>query len=1283
MKTFVYVCMICCMHVNMTCSLYFDISIHASFRYPIDASFRTRTHVHTHTPVEPGDVMLREVVKYGEALTTQDKPSLRSTDTAEGGGGGLITQDKSSLKSINTAEGGEAGRKGGGEAGRDGEDRGRDSRGVEGGQGPNVGQGLGVVGRQGRVRETLVTETSSASSFSFLSSSTATSSASSNMVGDTSASKVLSNNFAAAVTSFSDKKEGGSRQEEGTGDRREEGGGERQGRRLLQSSQPSISAVFRIVCKNITMAMVMEKKVIEVISVGSLDEKMEALGYKNIKASVLGPPIVTIPPACGDGSRHELEACDDHNIINGDGCSSKCAVEMGWVCLGGGKMNSDVCTTLCGNGVPTLGEECDDGNVLSGDGCDSACRVQKGWLCTQVDKVGMSVCRKFVETPAFDPPAGPVNVLGPVYAVGTNGIMAATVSIEDYYLIRTLFINISLVAIPPQAKILYTIDGSDPLKGGLTFGAPLQIKGGSTRVRAVAISDVNWPFWMAAAQQEVMPVVSAEAVGDYTVSVCQDGIRTREEECDDGVGGGQGCSMECTTEIGWVCDDTAAQPRSHNFQAEIKSKCRDCKAAAAIAAIEAASQGRAPPPLSTLNCPSGFYMGEVCGTCAICPKGFSCKGGPKNERFPCGTGTYAEQIGQFSCNQCPANAVSSRAAKSITECECAPGFTGLANSDIGCQFCADAFKPLRGPQACTPCPPNAKTLKPGRTNVLECQCVPGYHNRHVTEWWAALPKTNDDGTPFVPKKNDDGTLFGWTPTAIDCMLCKGGYYCKGGNLPQTQCVINFWSPPGSARCNACPIYTAASVTSPISSTMECACDSGFYSINADQAPPCAPCPAGFYNDYIGNGDVYTCLACPPGTFSTSPNASKAAECKSCTVLGGGRALTSPRGSSGGDACISGAWLAVANMAAAKGRPTRVYTWKHQGDGGFDVALRTPPSLPPIFDSDELGRLPDVTGVRWIQQQDWDTAFHLQPSPRSPSALLLASSYTALYLLEMIWPASGEPMHFSLAQQISKVQIGQVVEVVTFHNGNPVLVLTTQVDNTATPGGVIYTLEPPSQARPAQLKPLKGSGELFRGPTKHTSDMHAFRPTAVGGIWYLAVANQRLQQGQTVTPDAVSFIFKWMPPGPGSGCVAPDWDCGSLVEVQRLSVPGASDFESFQIGETHYLALSSALDSLNSQEPLRVYKVDKGGESTGALLVLHQTIQALEARWITPFAIHSHVYLAVAQWRGVAPKAHETNSPIYRWDQSALPNCTLPNCTRGQGAFVLWQVSRRCSKECTV
>ena len=35
---------------------------------------------------------------------------------------------------------------------------------------------------------------------------------------------------------------------------------------------------------------------------------------------------------CGDGARAGLEECDDGNGVDGDGCSSACAVETGWTC---------------------------------------------------------------------------------------------------------------------------------------------------------------------------------------------------------------------------------------------------------------------------------------------------------------------------------------------------------------------------------------------------------------------------------------------------------------------------------------------------------------------------------------------------------------------------------------------------------------------------------------------------------------------------------------------------------------------------------------------------------------------------------------------------------------------------------------------------------------------------------------------------------------------------------------------------------------------------------------
>lgn len=72
-------------------------------------------------------------------------------------------------------------------------------------------------------------------------------------------------------------------------------------------------------------------------------------------------------PRCGDGFRSlGIEACDDGNRANGDGCSSQCQLEPGAVPPGGALPS-------CGNGVVEPGEQCDDGNTRSGDGCSEYC----------------------------------------------------------------------------------------------------------------------------------------------------------------------------------------------------------------------------------------------------------------------------------------------------------------------------------------------------------------------------------------------------------------------------------------------------------------------------------------------------------------------------------------------------------------------------------------------------------------------------------------------------------------------------------------------------------------------------------------------------------------------------------------------------------------------------------------------------------------------------------------------------------------------------------------------
>jgi cysteine-rich repeat protein len=59
--------------------------------------------------------------------------------------------------------------------------------------------------------------------------------------------------------------------------------------------------------------------------------------------------------ACGNNVTDPDEACDDGNLISGDGCDLNCTV------------------TACGNGIVTAGESCDDGNVVGGDDCSPTC----------------------------------------------------------------------------------------------------------------------------------------------------------------------------------------------------------------------------------------------------------------------------------------------------------------------------------------------------------------------------------------------------------------------------------------------------------------------------------------------------------------------------------------------------------------------------------------------------------------------------------------------------------------------------------------------------------------------------------------------------------------------------------------------------------------------------------------------------------------------------------------------------------------------------------------------
>lgn len=98
-----------------------------------------------------------------------------------------------------------------------------------------------------------------------------------------------------------------------------------------------------------------------------------------------GSPSNCVASVCQDGTRAPDEQCDDGNNDDGDGCSTLCMVETGWICPPGID-----CITDCGNGELDGAEQCDDGNDSDNDGCTN-CKVDPNYDC-DTDGCDLTVC---------------------------------------------------------------------------------------------------------------------------------------------------------------------------------------------------------------------------------------------------------------------------------------------------------------------------------------------------------------------------------------------------------------------------------------------------------------------------------------------------------------------------------------------------------------------------------------------------------------------------------------------------------------------------------------------------------------------------------------------------------------------------------------------------------------------------------------------------------------------------------------------------------------------------
>ena len=133
--------------------------------------------------------------------------------------------------------------------------------------------------------------------------------------------------------------------------------------------------------------------------------------------------LLSVTAVCGNGVISGDEECDDGANNDGDGCSSSCTIELGWLCTGepslcsaicgdslivGGEVcddgannglysycNAD-CTGIgeyCGDGIINGPEECDDGGAEDGDGCSDICELETEayWADRYGNRIGNNI----------------------------------------------------------------------------------------------------------------------------------------------------------------------------------------------------------------------------------------------------------------------------------------------------------------------------------------------------------------------------------------------------------------------------------------------------------------------------------------------------------------------------------------------------------------------------------------------------------------------------------------------------------------------------------------------------------------------------------------------------------------------------------------------------------------------------------------------------------------------------------------------------------------------------
>eukprot|EP01012_Entosiphon_sulcatum_P016026 TRINITY_DN20992_c0_g1_i1.p1 TRINITY_DN20992_c0_g1~~TRINITY_DN20992_c0_g1_i1.p1 ORF type:complete len:1225 (+),score=161.71 TRINITY_DN20992_c0_g1_i1:73-3675(+) len=202
-------------------------------------------------------------------------------------------------------------------------------------------------------------------------------------------------------------------------------------------------------------------------------------------------------------------------------------------------------------------------------------------------------------------------------------------------------------------------------------------------------------------------------------------------------------------------------------------------------------------PETPADCRSGQQWDATREGCVLCPAGtYQRHAGALEPCQQCPAGMAARGTGNRNCTACPEGYA--QPLRGQADCvECPAGTESLANSST-CSPCPVSQYNNRSASRCSNCPPNTVSRTRAATSLLQCECAPGYYSPALADGLGkgciACPVGMDcsGGGNDVPRTKAGYYTASNEPFSVfECLpqqSCAGGSGGPLGNVSDTKCA---------------------------------------------------------------------------------------------------------------------------------------------------------------------------------------------------------------------------------------------------------------------------------------------------------------------------------------------------------------------------------------------------------------------------------------------------------------------------------------------------------------